>query len=91
VQPLPTFREDGEIPMDNNAAEHSIRGFCIGKKNWVMIDTVAGAEASAIIYSIAETAKANNLKQYHYFEYLLTEVPKHMDEHDTGFCKNLLP
>ena len=51
-----------EVPMDNNAAEQSIRGFCIGKKNWVMIDTVAGAKSSAIIYSIAETAKANNLK-----------------------------
>lgn len=54
--------------MDNNAAEQSIRGFCIGKKNWVMIDTVAGAKSSAIIYSIAETAKANNLKPYDYFE-----------------------
>ena len=59
--------------MHNNAAEQSIRGFCIGKKNWVMIDTVAGAKSSAIIYSIAETAKANNLKPYEYFEYLLTK------------------
>ena len=42
--------------MDNNAAEQSIRPFCVGKKNWVMIDTVAGAEANAMIYSIAETA-----------------------------------
>lgn len=57
--------------MDNNAAEQSIRGFCIGKKNWVMIDTVAGAKSSAIIYNIAETAKANQLKPYDYFEYLL--------------------
>lgn len=57
--------------MDNNAAEQSIRPFCVGKKNWVMIDTVAGAEASAMIYSIAETAKANNLKPYNYFKYLL--------------------
>ncbi len=39
---LKVFLEDGEVPMDNNAAEQSIRGFCIGKKNWVMIDTVAG-------------------------------------------------
>ena len=39
--------EDGEVPMDNNAAEQSIRPFCIGKKNWVMIDTIAGAESSA--------------------------------------------
>ena len=77
--------------MDNNAAERSIRGFCIGKKNWVMIDTIAGARSSAIIYSIAETAKANNLKPYEYFEYLLTEIPQHLDETDRGFCEDLLP
>ena len=57
----------------------------------IMIDTIAGAEASAIIYSIAETAKANNLKPYDYFEYLLTEIPKHMEDHDTSFCEDLLP
>lgn len=56
------FLDDGEVPMNNNAAEQSIRGFCIGKKNWVMIDTVARAKSSAIIYSIAETAKSNNLE-----------------------------
>ena len=88
---LRRFLEDGEIPMDNNSAEQSIRGFCIGKKNWVMIDTIAGAESSAIIYSLTETAKANNLKPYDYFEYLLTEIPKHMDDSDTSFCENLLP
>ena len=77
--------------MDNNAAEQSIRGFCIGKKNWVMIDTIAGAKSSAIIYSIAETAKANNLKPYDYFEYLLTEIPKHLDVPDRSFLDDLLP
>ena len=46
----------------------------------MMIDTIAGAEASAIIYGIAETAKANNLKPYDYFEYQLTEIPEHMDD-----------
>lgn len=85
------FLEDGEVPLDNNAAEQTIRPFCVGKKNWVMIDTIAGAESSAIIYSIAETAKANNLKPYNYFEYLLTEIPKHMDDRDVSFCENLLP
>jgi hypothetical protein len=79
------------MPLDNNAAEQSIRGFCIGKKNWVMIDTIAGAESSAIIYSLAETAKANNLKPYNYFEYLLTEIRKHMDETDRSFLADLLP
>lgn len=88
---LKVFLDDGEVPMDNNAAEQSIRGFCIGKKNWVMVDTVAGAKSSAIIYSIAETAKANNLKPYDYFEYLLTEIPKHLDDTDRGFLDDLLP
>ena len=88
---LKVFLDDGEVPMENNAAEQSIRGFCIGKKNWVMIDTVAGAKSSAIIYSIAETAKANNLKPYDYFEYLLTEIPKHLDGIDRRFLDDLLP
>ena len=88
---LKVFLDDGEVPMDNNAAEQSIRGFCIGKKNWVMIDTVAGAKSSAIIYSIAETAKANNLKPYDYFEYLLSEIPKHLDDTDRSFLDDLLP
>ena len=88
---LRVFLEDGEVPIDNNAAEQSIRGFCIGKKNWMMIDTIAGAESSAILYSIAETAKANNLKPYDYFEYLLSEIPNHMDDKDLSFLENLLP
>ena len=88
---LKVFLDDGEVPMDNNAAEQSIRGFCIGKKNWVMIDTIAGAKSSAIIYSIAETAKANKLKPYDYFEYLLTEIPKHLDVPDSSFLDDLLP
>ena len=83
--------ENGNVPLDNNAAEQAIRPFCIGKKNWVKIDTIAVAESSAIIYSIAETAKANNLKPYNYFAYLLEEIPKHMDEPNTEFCKDLLP
>ena len=76
---LRVFLEDGEVPIDNNASERAIRGFCIGKKNWQMIDTINGAHSSAIIYSIAETAKANNLKPYDYFVYLLEEIPKHME------------
>ena len=65
------FLEDGEVPINNNASERAIRGFCVGKKNWHMIDTINGAKTSAMIYSIAETAKANNLKPYDYFEHLL--------------------
>ncbi|MFT9494213.1 IS66 family transposase [Anaerosolibacter sp.] len=52
---------------------------------------ISGAKASAIIYSIAETAKANNLKPYHYFELLLTEIPKHMEDTNLDFLDDLLP
>ena len=88
---LRVFLEDGEVPIDNNASERAIRGFCIGKKNWQMIDTINGAHSSAIIYSIAETAKANNLKPYDYFVYLLEEIPKHMEQKDRTFLEDLLP
>ena len=88
---LRVFLADGEVPIDNNAAERAIRGFCIGKKNWQAIDTVSGAKASAIIYSTAETAKANNLKPYEYFEYLLSVIPEHMEDKDMKFLEELLP
>lgn len=73
---LRAFLDNGDIPIDNSACERAIRLFCVGRKNWNVIDTVEGAQASAIVYSIAETAKANNLKPYQYFEYLLTELPE---------------
>ncbi len=88
---LRVFLNDGNVPADNNAAESAIRGFCIGKANWHLIDTIDGAKASAIIYSIAETAKANYLKPYNYFEHLLTEIPKHMDDKNLDFLGELLP
>lgn len=88
---LKEFLNDGEVPMDNNSTEQTIRGFCIGKKNWVMIDIISGAKFSAIVYSIIETAKANNLKPYEYLNHLLTEIPNHMDDTDRSFLKDLLP
>ena len=88
---LRVFLTDGDVPIDNNASERAIRGFCIGKKNWQMIDTINGAKSSAIIYSIVETAKANNLKPYDYVQYLLEEILKHMDDRDCSFLEDLLP
>ena len=82
---------DGDVPMDHNASERAIRGFCIGKKNREVIDTISGAKTSAVIYSIAETAKANNLKPYEYFEHLLTVIPEHMEDTDRSFLEELLP
>ena len=88
---LRVFLENADVPMDNNAAERVIRPFTVGRKNWVMIDTISGAKASAIAYSLVETAKANGLNVYQYFKHLLTEIPKHMDEKDMSFCEDLLP
>lgn len=73
---LREFLNDALIPLDNNDAERSIKSFCVGKKNWVIIDSKKGAEASAFMYSLAETAKANQLKPYEYFSYLLSELVK---------------
>ena len=88
---LRVFLTDGDVPIDNNASERAIKGFCIGKKNWQVIDTISGAKSSAIIYSIAETAKANNLKPYEYFEYLLSVIPEHMNDTNNNFLEDLLP
>ena len=88
---LRVFLTDGDVPIDNNSSERAIRGFCIGKKNWQMIDTIHGAKSSAIIYSIVETAKANNLKPFDYVQYLLEEIPKHMNDKDCSFLEDLLP
>ena len=88
---LRVFLTDGDVPIDNNASERAIRGFCIGKKNWQMIDTINGARTSAIIYSIVETAKANQLKPFDYVQYLLEEIPQHMEDTDYSFLENLLP
>lgn len=88
---LRVFLNDGDVPMDNNASERAIRGFCIGKKNWEVIDPINGAKTSAVIYSIAETAKANNLKPYEYFEHLLNVIPEHMEDTDRSFLEDLLP
>lgn len=88
---LKKFLENAMIPLDNNPAERSIRPFTVGRKNWQLINTIHGAEASAIVYSLVETAKANKLKPYYYLKYLLTEIPKHIDESDTNFIDNLLP
>ena len=88
---LKVFLEDGNIPIDNSATERAIRPFTIGRANWHIIDTIHGAEASAVIYSLVETAKANNLKIYEYLKHLLTEIPKHIDDTRMDFLEDLLP
>ena len=88
---LRVFLSDGHIPMDNNYAKQAIRPFTIGRKNFVMIESSNGAKASAILYSLVETAKANMINTFEYFNLLLTEIPEHMDDKDLSFIDDLLP
>ena len=88
---LRVFLEDPYVEMTNNKAERAIRPFTTGRKNWVMIDTIRGAEASAGLYSLAETAKANKVKTYDYFRYLLTELPKYIHDFETEIPESLFP
>ena len=73
---LRVFLDDGEVPIDNSAAERAIRPFTVGRKNWLFFNTERGAEAGAGIYSIVETAKANHLNPFWYFTHLLTVLPE---------------
>lgn len=68
------------MPIDNSASERAIRTFCLDKKNWMFHNTAKGASSSAMVYSISETAKLNQLRPYYYFKYILTELPKLCDE-----------
>ncbi len=73
---LKVFLTDGEVPIDDSASERALRNFTISRKNWLTIYTIRGAQVSAIIYSITEAARANNLNVYYYISYLLTDLPK---------------
>ena len=68
--------QHGQLCIDNNRAERAVKPFVIGRKNWLFSNTGSGAKASAILYSIIETAKANGLNPVKYVEHLLTEIPK---------------
>ena len=88
---LRLFLENPLIPLDNNAAERSIRTFCAGKKNWHISGSPRGAEASAFYYSLAETAKANKLKPREYLEYLLEQILIHVDDAPSTYMESIMP
>ena len=88
---LRKFLDDGNIPLDNNYTEQAIRPFTTGRKNFVLIESDNDAKASAVLYSLVETAKANGLSTYKYFELLLTEIPKNMGDNDLRFLDDLTP
>ena len=70
------YLDDGRLEADNNRAENAIRPFVMGRKAWLFSDTPAGAEASARLYSLIETAKANGIEPYAYLRQVFTELPK---------------
>ena len=73
---LIAYLDDGRLEIDNNGAENAIRPFVIGRKNWLFSTSVKGVKASANLYSLIETAKANSLEPYVYLRYLFTELPR---------------
>lgn len=76
IDGLSHFLDDPSLDIDNNRAENAIRPFVIGRKNWLFSDTPAGATASARLYSLIETAKANGLEPYAYLRHVFTHLPR---------------
>lgn len=72
------YIEDGKAGLDNNVVENALRPFVVGRKNWLFSCTPEGASASACIYSLIETAKANGLEPYWYLKYLFENLPEAM-------------
>ena len=83
--------DDGRIEIDNNRCENAIRPFVLGRKAWLFADTPAGAEASARLYSLIETAKANGLEPYAYLARVFEELPAAIAADDDDAITRLLP
>ena len=78
---LTTYLEDGHIEIDNNKAENAIRPFAVGRKNFLFSGSPRGAHASATLYTLVETAKANNLEPWAYLNYLFEKLPGAKSQH----------
>lgn len=76
------YTEDGRLQIDNNSVENAIRPIALGRKNWMFADSVAGAEAAANLFSLIETAKANDLDPYWYLMFLFNNLPKLKEKED---------
>ncbi len=73
-QYLRRYLEDGHLSIDNTAAERAIKNFAVGRRNWLFSKSIKGADASATVYSITETALLNGLKPYDYLAYILEKM-----------------
>jgi len=88
---LMSYLQDGNCSISNNLAENCIRPFTIGRKNWLFSGSPKGATASATVYSIIETAKANDLNPYKYLEYILSDLPGVPFGQHPEYLENFLP
>jgi len=90
---LKRYIEDGRYSIDNNAQENAIRPFCVGRRNWLFADTVAGANASANLYSLLQTCRVNGIDGYRYLAALLVALPKAktVDDYDALLPWRLTP
>ncbi len=82
--------KDGRLELSNNRAERAIKPFVIGRRNWLFTNTPAGADSSAIVYSIIETAKENKLIPFEYLRYLFEKLPN-MNINNTEELDKILP
>lgn len=85
---LVRFLDHHDLTPDNNTVENAIRPFAVGRKNWLFSNTPRGAESSAVIYSLVESAKNNNLIVYNYLRYLFTKLPEAKSDEE---IEKLLP
>ena len=85
------FLKDGNIALSNNLTENSIRPFTIGRKNWLFSGSPEGAKASATVYSIIETAKANYINPYDYLLYIFNFMPGVRFDEEPEWLEDFLP
>ena len=90
-QQLTAFLDTGNVSISNNLAENAIRPFTLGRKNWLFCDTPKGAEASAIVYSIVESAKANGIEPFAYLQHVLLQLPYFGKSHSHEELESLMP
>ena len=88
---LCAFLDHGEIEISNNQVENAIRPIVVGRKNWLFCDTQAGANASVIVFSVLETAKANGLNPEAYLKHLLSVLPERFAADPQATVEDLMP
>jgi transposase len=88
---LCAFLEDGRIELSSNRVENAIRPFVVGRKGWLFSDTAKGAKASAVVYSIVETAKANKLNVYMFLVYIFSKLPGIDFKTDRALLDDFMP